>query len=147
MAERRYQAERVAGWIAGFGSDDLGPLLWVAIRNQSLQPIYHLAIHGIVLHNDGTPAFEPSLESQALIATVPPGEGYVAVHLDFAGMHKRPGIEIAFRDAANRYWLREANGELVELQTSPVVHYDILLPATWGMLLEDLPELGDSRSL
>ena len=59
-ALRRYQAERVAGWIAGEGMDDLGPVLWVAIRNQSLQPIYHLVIHGIVLADDGTPIADPS---------------------------------------------------------------------------------------
>ena len=139
-ALRRSQAEHVAGWIAGEGFDDLGPFLWVAIRNQSLQPIYHLVVHGIVLANDGTPIVSPSPESQARIAIVPPGEGYVAIHLDYAGMFKRPGIEMAFHDAANRYWLRRTNGELVEMETSPVVHYDISLPTDWGMLLDELPE-------
>jgi len=138
-ALRRYQAERVAGWIAGEGMDDLGPVLWVAVRNQSLQPIYHLVVHGIVLADDGMPVVGPSPESQARVAVVPPGVGYIAIHLDYVGMFKRPGIELAFQDAANHYWLRRTNGELVELKTSPVVRYDIPLPAGWGMLLDELP--------
>ena len=139
LALRRHQAERVAGWIADLQSDAQGYALWVAISNQSLQPIYHLAIHGIELANDGTPIGKPSDDSQALIATVPPGEGYVLIHLDFPGMPRRPGIEIAFRDAANRYWLRQTNGKLVELLTSPEVHYGIPMPAIWGVLREKLP--------
>jgi len=52
-------------------------------------------------------------------------------------MFKRPGIEIAFQDARNRYWLRKVNGELVELEVSPVAYYNVPLPTGWGMLFED----------
>jgi hypothetical protein len=145
-ATRRHQAERVAAWIAAEGSDHLGSVLWVAVRNQSLQPIYHLVIHGLALSNDGTPITDPSPDSQERIAVVPPGEGYAAIHLDYAGMHRRPGIEIAFQDAANRYWLRKSNGELLELQVPPVEHYDIVQPTGWGMLLNALPETGAQSS-
>lgn len=138
-ALQRYQAERVAGWIAGGDFDDRGQVIWVAITNQSLQPVYHLVIHGIVLANDGTPIIDPMPESQARIAVVPPGEGYVAIVLNYTGMHKRPGIEIAFQDAANRYWLRETNGGLTELDASPVVHYEIPQPTGWGVLRDELP--------
>ena len=135
-SDRRHQAERVTGWIAELQSDAQGYALSVAISNRSSQPIYHLAIHGIELANDGTPIGKPADDSQALIPTVPPGEGYVLIRLDCPGQESRPGIEIAFRDAANRYWLRQTNGELVELLTSPVVHYAIPMPAIWGVLRE-----------
>jgi hypothetical protein len=138
----RYQAERVAAWIAGEGFDDRGQVLCVAISNQSLQPIYHVVVLGIVLFNDGTPLADPSPDNQARIAVVPPGEGFTAIQLNYAGMHRRAGVEIAFQDAANRYWLRRTNGELIELPASPVVHYDIPQPAGWDMLQDECPERG-----
>lgn len=139
LDERRYQAERIAGWIAGESHDEHGTVLWIAIRNQSLQPIYHLVIHGLVLSNTGTPIIDPRSDHQTRIAVVPPGFGYASLRLDYAGMFKRPGIEIAFQDVANRYWLRKTNGVLEELETSPVEYYKIDLPTGWDILVDEIP--------
>ena len=146
-AVRRNQAEHVAVWIAGESFDELGSVLWVAVRNQSLQPIYHLVIHGIVLCNDGTPSHGPTPESQVRIDVAPPGEGYAPIHLDYAGMHHRAGIEIAFQDAANRPWLRKTTGELLALDTSPALFYEIDQPTGWESLLPDVPKPGESQAL
>ena len=137
---RRGQAEHIATWIVTSSFDDIGQFLWVAVRNQSLQPVYHLIAQGIVLNDDGTPRYDPRLEEQTRIAVVPPGEGYVAVHLDYGGMHRRPGIEIAFQDAAGRNWLRKTTGELLEINDSPVAYYGVPQPSGWQSLIARLPE-------
>jgi len=136
---RRLQAEQVAAWIAREGSDELGSVLWIAVRNQSSQPVYHLVIQGIVLSSDGTPRHNPSPDNQVRIAVAPPGEGYAGLHMDYAGMHRRAGIEMAFQDAANRNWLRKSNGELTELDATPALHYAIPLPTGWDTLMLELP--------
>jgi len=139
IVERRYQAERIAAWIETEFIGESNQLMCVAVSNQSLQPIYNVVVQGILLSNDGTPVADPFPENRSQIAVAPPGKGYATFPFNYAGMHKRPGIEIAFQDAANRYWLRKTNGELIELDTSPVVHYKIPLPTGWGNLLEDCP--------
>ncbi len=138
--QRRHQAEHIAAWIETEVFDDRGQVMCVAVSNQSLQPIYHVVIQGILLSNDGSPIASPFQENRSQIAVVPPGKGYTTFPFNYAGMHKRAGIEIAFQDAANRYWLRKTNGELIELESSPVVHYEISLPTGWGMLMEGCPE-------
>jgi hypothetical protein len=145
-ATRQQQAEQVAAWISTEGYDELGSVLWIAVRNQSLQPVYHVVIQGIVLSNDGTPRYDPSPESQVRIAVAPPGEGYAAIRMDYAGMHRRPGIEMAFQDAANRSWLRKTNGELAEIDTSPALHYSIPQPTGWEALLTKIPEPDQPQS-
>jgi len=142
-ARRRHQAEQIAAWIEAEFSGESNWMMCVAVSNQSLQPIYHVVVQGILLSNDGTPVADPFPENRSQIAVAPPGKGFTIFPFNYAGMHKRPGIEIAFQDAANRYWLRKTNGELVELDTSPVVHYDIPLPTGWGNLLEQCPGSDD----
>jgi len=145
-AQQRYQAERIAAWIESEMFDDRGQVVCVAVSNQSLQPIYNVIVQGIVLSNDGTPMYEPFPEDRAQIAVVPPGKGYTRFPFNYAGMHQRAGIEIAFQDAANRFWLRKTNGELIELESSPVEYYDIPLPTGWNMLLQDCFESEEPES-
>jgi hypothetical protein len=142
---RRNQAEHIATWIAREESDDHGTLLWIAIRNQSLQPIYNSIVQGILLSNDGAPRHEPQPKNQIQIAVIPPGDGYAKIRFNYQGMGKRAGIEIAFQDAAGRYWLRQTNGELQGLDVSPMKYYQIPLPIFWGSLLTELPKIDVSR--
>ena len=144
--QRRHQPEHIAAWIESESLDDRGLVVCVAVSNQSLQPIYHVVVQGILLSNDGTPRADPFPENRSQIAVVPPGKGYTTFPFNYAGMHQRAGIEIAFQDAANRYWLRKTSGELIELESSPVVHYEIPLPTSWGILLEGCPESEDSET-
>ncbi|MEM3432741.1 MAG: hypothetical protein QXP27_01020 [Candidatus Methanomethyliaceae archaeon] len=140
FAQRRHQAELVAAWIETEIFEDRGQVVCVAVSNQSLQPIYNVIIQGIVLSNDGIPVAGPFPEERSQIAVVPPGKWYTTFPFNYAGMFKRPGIEIAFQDAANRYWLRKTNGELIELKVPPIVYYDIPLPTGWNMLLDTCPK-------
>jgi hypothetical protein len=140
IAERRDQAERIAAWIETEFPGEHAQMMCVAVSNQSLQPIYDVVVQGILLSNDGAPIADPFPENRSQLAIAPPGKGYTTFPFNYAGMHKRAGIEIAFQDAANRFWLRKTNGELAELESSPVVHYRIPLPTGWGMLLEHCPE-------
>ena len=146
-AERRFQAERVAVWIeTEFYDEERGPIVCVAVSNQSLQPIYNAIVQGIVLSNDGSSMGEASPENRSQIAVVPPGKGFTVFPFAYHGMFKRPGIEIAFQDAANRFWLRKANGELIELDVSPLVYYDVPLPTGWGTLFENCTEPENAES-
>jgi len=141
FAKRRSQAEQVAAWIeTEFHDDKLGSIMCVAVSNQSLQPIYNVIVQGVLLSNEGVPIAGPFPENRSQIAVVPPGKGFTTFSFNYHGMSKRPGIEIAFQDAANRFWLRKANGELVEIDVPPVVYYDISLPTGWGMLFETCPK-------
>jgi hypothetical protein len=135
----RDQAEHLAAWIVEDKYDPF-PGLWIAIRNQSLQPVYHLIVQGIVLGDSGNLQFDPGLESRALVAVVPPGDGFISIHLDYAGMYRRPGIEFAFQDALGRNWLRKSNGELTEINVSPAEYYNIPRPSGWGSLVAKIPE-------
>jgi hypothetical protein len=137
FAELRRQAEQVAAWIETEFHDERGPVVCVAVSNQSLQPIYNVIIQGILLGSEDDQIAGPFPENRSQIAVVPPGKGYTAFPFAYHGMFKRPGIEIAFQDARNRYWLRKVNGELVELEVSPVAYYNVPLPTGWGMLFED----------
>lgn len=146
-AEQQYQAERIAGWIVVESIDEKGmPIIWIAISNQSLQPIYHLVIHGLVISNDGSvPIIKPNPDYQARIAVVPPGVGYVGLHLDYHGMFKRPGFEIAFQDSGNRYWVRKHNAELKQIDESPIDYYNIMMPTGWDSLIDEIPKASFIR--
>lgn len=47
------------------------------------------------------------------------------------GMYLRFGVELAFRDAAGRYWLRRGDGRLEQTEKSPLALYDIDPPVPW----------------
>lgn len=73
------------------------------------------------------------------IAVVPPGQGYIGIEASYHGMGRYVGVEIAFKDARGRNWLRQADGELLEIKKSTVEFYDISLPTSWGILATNLP--------
>ena len=141
LADRRYQSERIAAWIKSESHyENRGNVVCVAISNRSLQPIYNVIVQGIVIFDDGSPRADPFPENRSLIAVVPPGIGYTTFPFNYHGMFRRPRIEIAFQDTANRYWLRNTKGELTELDVSPIAHYEIPLPVGWSMLKSDCPQ-------
>ena len=132
---RREQAERISSWI--IRESQAGSLL-IAILNQSPQPVYQVIVTVVVLGQEGEPRGHAPA-GQVCIAVAPPGQGYIMVEADYHGMHRRPGVEIAFRDAAGRNWVRKADGELLEIEKSTVEYYEITLPTGWRELAADLP--------
>jgi hypothetical protein len=46
-------------------------------------------------------------------------------------MHIRFAVELAFRDAGGRSWLRTADGLLKPIRTEPAEHYGLHEPIDW----------------
>jgi hypothetical protein len=47
------------------------------------------------------------------------------------GMHKRFGIELAFKDAAGQLWVRQGDGTLKQVKKHPLDLYNISRPVGW----------------
>jgi hypothetical protein len=76
---------------------------------------------------------EPTLkqEFQRYLTAIPPGEYETQVSPGWAGMFRRPGIELAFTDHAGRNWIRYANGMLVQIKQAPASYYRLEEPVGW----------------
>ncbi len=139
--KKRSQAELISSWIVAETADKEGPSQWIAIQNQSSQPIYQVIVSVVAVPESGKGTYRggPIQEDQVHIAIAPPGKGYTTIHSQYGGMFRRPGVEIAFQDAAGNSWVRKAMGELLEIEMSTVGYYNIDLPAGWTGLLPVLP--------
>ncbi len=131
--EKRSQAEQVSGWIVKESNR-----VWVAVLNQSPQPVYQVIVSVVVLKQTGEKRIG-DYPHQACVTVAPPGQGYIGIHADYHGMFRHVGVEIAFKDAKGRDWVRNTNGELVEMTESTIVHYGIGLPVSWQNLETFLP--------
>jgi hypothetical protein len=56
------------------------------------------------------------------LSILPPGRWRVEVPGGWAGMSRRPGVEVAFTDRAGIHWIRRATGALDEIQKAPIDH-------------------------
>jgi hypothetical protein len=150
LQKRRAQAELISAWIVkedqevvhdeSVNAGEPRPRQWVAVLNQSSQPVYQVVVSLVALAPSGQTRGGPaSQDDQSLIALAPPGIGYTAVHALYGGMHRRPGIVIAFRDAAGNNWIRTALGELSELDKPSEVYYKGEFPASFGLLYPEIP--------
>lgn len=70
-------------------------------------------------------------EFRAFKGELPPGRTNLDVTWPGGGMHIRFGIEVAFRDAAGRSWVRTADGLLKRIQGEPAAHYGLHEPIPW----------------
>ncbi len=78
--------------------------------------------------------------SKGCLSTVPPGQGYTSLPYPGAGMFRHFGIEIGFKDAAGRSWVRKANGDLLEIKIPPIEYYRINLPVSWAVPEKEIAE-------
>jgi hypothetical protein len=130
--ERRAQAARVSAWpIAASSSERTS----IALLNGSESPVYR-AIASLVMIQGAGPREGRELQDylrqyQTSLALIPPGKFFTSVAGGWAGMSRRPGIELAFTDAAGIHWLRSADGSLSELALAPADHYRITPPLSW----------------
>lgn len=136
-AEReRAQAETVAAWIAPSKRNPLdvtqaGPTIVEAIRNSmdrgsvisfkngSQVPIYDVVVlmvpvQGAAPRNGEDMGFENHGTVRRFLV-MPPGTYWTELKSPPAGMHIRFGVEVAFRDAAGKAWVRRGNGTLESL--------------------------------
>lgn len=73
----------------------------------------------------------PAGASRAFKGELPPGRTNLEVENPGGGMHIRFAVELAFRDAAGRTWVRKADGQLVRIRTEPPEHYGLYEPIPW----------------
>jgi hypothetical protein len=116
QVERRRQAELITAWVAQ--EADPVPWVWVTLANASNQAAYRLVI-SIVSVVDGSPVPRPSDPRawRRFVSQLPPGEKKpFSVDWAVATGIARPGVEIAFQDAAGRGWIRDRSGKLQEVK-------------------------------
>jgi len=133
---RRNQAENISCWIVKENLDGI----WVAVLNQSLQPVYQAIVNIVVIGPMGSETTIGGFEGKEFIALVPPGMGYTILHAGYHGMHRRPGVEIAFMDSSEHTWIRKSEGRLIELNQSSMEYFDIIPPVSWSNLFLEIPD-------
>jgi hypothetical protein len=82
------------------------------------------------LHGSGSSGYDDF----RVFLTIPPGKWSVTFASNWRGMHRQPGVEIAFTDSKGHHWIRRATGELEEISTPPLDHYGIARPPSYVLL-------------
>jgi hypothetical protein len=131
--ERRAQAALVSAWpTAPTGSERTQ----IALLNNSESPVYRVIVSLVMIQGsgprDGRQLRDHLRQYQTSLALIPPGRSSTSVAAGWAGMSRRPGVELAFTDRAGVHWIRSADGVLTELASAPVEYYDITPPLSWG---------------
>lgn len=122
---RKAQAQHIAAWMLGESTAKLA--------NSSPQPVYRVIVWTVFILGAGPHTGEEAApgDPSRTYAVLPPGDIEIELpHIDL-GMSARPGLEIAFTDAAGLHWIRRSDGELVSIDTQPTTHYGIYEPQTW----------------
>lgn len=130
--EQRSQAEKVSAWIAADSEHGMEAVL----TNRSDQPVYQVivwrvAVYGAGAHT-GRELGELSGEDRTF-AALPPGRYRTTFDPGFAGMGRKAGVEIAFRDQAGRAWIRRADGILRSIRLSPIEFYGLNEAQAWAI--------------
>lgn len=77
----------------------------------------------------GMDAATAAYKFRTFIGELPPGTTNIAMDYPGGGMQFRAAIEITFRDASGRAWLRESTGHLTQLRSDdPLAHYQTRYP-------------------
>jgi hypothetical protein len=140
--ERRRQAETVTAWISGGYSLVAGENRFVApvaVQNGSSQLVYRF-IASLVQDLRGQESSpQPGLKWRVFVGELPPGRSQFTIEHPGGGMHFRAGIELAFQDAAGRWWVRKGNGRLDEIREDPAAHYGLGEPLPWSYPSAETP--------
>lgn len=136
---RKAQARKISAWISRLAPS--GPGEAVAL-NSSDSPVYRFLIFLVLAEGAGPRTGEElvgsasdKLEQRGLpgsMLVLPPGRQTVSLpEWTGGGMHRRPGVEIAFTDASGQHWIRRVDGRLEEIKTEAVAHYHLPMPGIW----------------
>jgi hypothetical protein len=139
IREERQQAEKITAWYIPYDGPQPIPgrlLTRFRIKNASDQLVYYVVAQVVGLQGSfrmtavGDTA-ERNHEYGCPVGNVPPGELDSMIDGSGGGMHRRFGIELAFQDAAGRYWLRHGNGVLEQTDKHPADLYTLTRPISW----------------
>lgn len=139
---RSEQAEQITAWLAGAEMrmrtrEDGKQYVDVAINNASNQMVYDLIAQIVTVRGSLEGMATPSekhlnYEYGSRLGAIPPGKRTVAMKYPGVGMSKRLGVELAFQDAAGRYWFRSAQGTLKRVKRRPPDFYGLTHPVSWS---------------
>jgi hypothetical protein len=137
--ETRRQAEQVTAWFVPYaGKQDNQHRIYEGLRisNSSEQLVYDViaevvSVQGAFRETAVGDTDMRNFEYGALVGNVPPGGVTTRINTGGRGMHVRHAIEIAFKDAGGRHWLRRGNGSLECVDQHPVQLYGLPLPLGW----------------
>lgn len=124
QAERR-NADAVSAW---FEFPNLA-----VVRNTGDAVIYEVIV-ALRNANHNEEGLGPVVKPWVVVAQlVPPGkEARIELPGGWGGMHFKPAIEAAFRDAFGIWWVRGHRGTLSELHGDPYVRYGLMLPLSYA---------------
>jgi hypothetical protein len=142
--EQFRQAEQITGWLENpqppvrpgdpYSTSD--PHLTLVMRNASAQLAYEVVASLVAIQGAyrRTAVGEPiggETDYRCFVGYLPPGEHRYKMSYGGHGMHLRFGVELTFRDAAGRCWLRLGEGQLKQIEQGPLEIYGIDPPVPW----------------
>lgn len=127
--EIRAQAETISAWDRDINAKRIPKEPTdVVINNGSQSPIYDVVVSFGVAAGAG-PAYLTG-DNATTIGTVPPGRWIGKAPAPEHGMYVQPNVAIAFRDANDRSWCRDAKGQLAKID-DPYAYMKINLPQSF----------------
>jgi hypothetical protein len=140
----RAQAERVSAWPYAYWGNSAQTIL--VLHNGSDEPVYR-AIVSLVFIQGAAPRTGKALianldqfgEFVRTFTVIPPGRHYTTVPGGWAGMMRRPGVELAFVDRAGVSWLRSGDGRLSRMRREPADYYGLPQPIPWDIPSDTVP--------
>lgn len=123
----REQAEQVSGWPAGDSTSGHTSLI---LLNRSDEPVYEVVAMLVMVQGAGPRRGEDGVrpQYQSVLSVLPPGRWRLEVAIGWAGMSRRPGVEVAFTDRSGAHWIRRGTGALEEIQLPAIDHYGMSRP-------------------
>jgi hypothetical protein len=138
--DRIAQAKRISAWIRGAPrGEGRGPhavsATFATVLNASQEPVYRVVVWLVFVQGAAPERGEEMIRIQPsgarMLGTLPPGAFVVSLPGDWGGMHRHPGVEVAFTDAAGLHWIRRASGAVDSIPEDPLDHYGIAQPVDW----------------
>ena len=134
----RQQAEQITAWLEPIGDATTAGLVMpvVAVVNGSQQLAYRVVaslvpVRGAIRDDFHSQIGAGAWDFRAFKGELPPGRTNLQIKHPGGGMHIRFAIELAFRDAAGRSWVRTSQGRLERIRGEPADHYGIHEPIDW----------------
>jgi hypothetical protein len=137
---RMHQAENVTAWLGppDFHDGDLSqrPSVNVSILNDSSQLAYRVIatvtpVRGTVPADWRAKGNYFPEDFRVFIGELAPGTTIRTLPYAGGGHHIRWAIELAFRDAAGRTWVRGTDGRLKQIDKEPADYYGLHEPLPW----------------
>jgi hypothetical protein len=137
--DERAQAEKLTAWFVPYEGeqDNIHKIyLGLRIKNSSDELIYDViaesvSLQGAFRHTAVGDTDERNREFGVLVGNIAPGEYTTRINYGGGGMHKRFWIELAFQDAAGRFWVRHGDGKLERVNKHPIDLYNLSRPVSW----------------